>query len=57
MIILEPKGEMLYLVKQIFDNLSIHVKNYSLDDTEYSDKYNLFTDVFDCWDKHIDALH
>ncbi|MDE8042936.1 hypothetical protein PT156_05665 [Erysipelothrix rhusiopathiae] len=57
MIILEPKGEMLYLVKQIFDNLSIHVKNYSLYDTEYSDKYNLFTDVFDCWDKHIDALH
>ncbi|WP_164503743.1 hypothetical protein [Erysipelothrix piscisicarius] len=57
MIILEPKGEMLFLVKQIFDNLSIDVKNYSLDDTEYSDKYNLFTDVSDCWDKHIDALH
>ncbi|MDE8282463.1 type IV secretory system conjugative DNA transfer family protein [Erysipelothrix rhusiopathiae] len=57
MLIPDTKGEMLDLVKPILDDLGIQVKNYNLDDTEFSDKYNLIGDVSDYWDKHIDALN
>lgn len=56
MFIPDTKGEMLDLLKPILDELGIRIINYNLDDTEYSDKYNLIGDVSDYWDKHLEAL-
>ncbi len=52
----DTKGEMLDYLKPILDKHKIRTVNYNLDDTEYSDKYNLIGDVSDYWDMHLEAL-